>query len=250
MPQAPPLQLGVPFVASHVAPQAEQFAGSVPRLASQPLPFDPSQFANPASHPAMPHWPASQLTVPFGAVQTLAQAPQCVGSLAMLASQPFSRLASQSSKPGTQVIPHSPPVQLGTPFVPLQAMMQAPQWSESELVSTSQPFATLPSQSSNPALQAIAHVPPLQLAVPFVASQASAQPPQWSGSALVSTSQPFAALPSQSSNPALQAIAQVPPLQLAVPFVASQASAQPPQWSVSVSVLTSQPLAASPSQSP
>lgn len=61
-------------------------------------------------------------------------------------------------------------------------------------------------------------------------------------------SQPFAALPSQSANPAKQVGEHTPPAQATVPFAFVQLFPQPPQLDTPVFRLASQPFAAMPSQ--
>lgn len=88
-----------------------------------------------------------------------------------------------------------------------------------------------------------------QLPVPLLGLQPTPQAPQL---VFVSSwvSQPFEGSPSQSPQPALQAMAHFPETQLAVPFVELHALPHAPQFNGSVSVLVSQPFEASPSQSP
>lgn len=79
------------------------------------------------------------------------------------------------------------------------------------------------------ALQLIPQTPDAQLAVPLVVLHAFGHEPQCSGSVLRFTSQPFATLLSQLENPLLQAMAQAPAAQEAVPLVELQVPPQPPQ---------------------
>jgi hypothetical protein len=73
--------------------------------------------------------------------------------------------------------------------------------------------------------------------------QTVVQLPQWFGSLLVLASHPSVrGFMSQSLKGAVQAIAQLPPEQLAVPLAALQTAPQPPQFEVSLPVLVSQPL--------
>lgn len=93
-----------------------------------------------------------------------------------------------------------PPLQLGVPFVLLHASAQPPQLLTSVLVLTSQPLLACPSQSAVPGLQAEQlQAPATQLGVPFGHEQTVPQPPQLLTSVWVLTSQPFAALLSQSA---------------------------------------------------
>ena len=65
---------------------------------------------------------------------------------------------------------------------------------------------------------------------------------------LVVTSQPLAALRSQSAKPAAQRIAHTPLAQLAVPWVESQTVPHAPQLAASVPMAVSQPLLTGPAQ--
>lgn len=96
-------------------------------------------------------------------------------------------------------MPHTPPVQVAVPFVLLQTVAQVPQWAVFVFVLISQPLAALKSQSAKPGLQAIWHVPLLQVAVPFVVEHLVPQALQLLISAFRLTSQPLLAKPSQSA---------------------------------------------------
>lgn len=67
-------------------------------------------------------------------------------------------------------------------------------------------------------------------------AQATAQRPQWV--AVLSASQPLAALPSQLSKPGEQVMAHIPPMHEGVPPKPEQAIPQPPQWLMLVMVFT------------
>jgi hypothetical protein len=120
--------------------------------------------------------------------------------------------------------PVSPPVQMREQ-VPdahvspaAQALLQRPQWVIEVRVSTSQPLAASPSQFAKPALQVKAHAPALQVAVALArAGQALPHDPQFAAEARVSTSQPLAALPSQSAEPVMHALPHTPAAQVGVP---------------------------------
>ena len=77
----------------------------------------------------------------------------------------------------------------------------------------------------------------------FAVEQRPEQEPQCKGSVVVVTSQPLAALLSQSAKPAAQAIPQTPPLHDAVPLVPLHACPQVPQLARSLLVVVSQPSA-------
>jgi hypothetical protein len=187
--------------------------------------------------------------VPFAAVHAAPQTEQFAGSAWRFTSQPFATIPSQSANPGAQVIPHRPAAQIGVPLFALHTLVHEPQCVGSAFRFTSQPFAALPSQFAKPGLQVIPHAPAVQVAAPLFVLQAVTQAPQWVGSALRFTSQPFAALPSQFPNPALQVMPQTPALHVAVPFVELQVPPQLPQCAGSTLRFTSQPFEASPSQS-
>ena len=93
-----------------------------------------------------------------------------------------------------------PPVQADVAFGRLQGLTQAPQWARLVLVSTSQPLATSPSQSwYAPPHVAASHWPFVHAGAAFGTTQTLPQAPQLPGSDWVSTSQPSAASPLQSS---------------------------------------------------
>ena len=112
-------------------------------------------------------------------------------------------------------------MQVAVPFVPLHAVAQAPQFATFVLVFISQPLDRLPSQFPYPPLHTTPHCPPLQVAVPFVSLHAVAHVPQLPALVFVLVSQAFAALLSQSPNPAAHApqapMTQVVPPPHAVP---------------------------------
>ena len=124
---------------------------SVLRSTSQPVAALPSQLPK-FGLQVMLQVPPEQLAVPFVELQALGQAPQWLGSVERLASQPFVALPSQLPNPGLHSIPQVPALQLRVPFVELHALGQAPQCAGSFVKLTSQPLAGLPSQSANPGL--------------------------------------------------------------------------------------------------
>jgi hypothetical protein len=67
------------------------------------------------------------------------------------------------------------------------------------LSAVSQPFGRLASQSPNPLLQLGEHADPAQLVVPWAFAQAVVHEPQWAVEVASGTSQPLAAVASQSS---------------------------------------------------
>jgi hypothetical protein len=87
----------------------------------------------------------------------------------------------------------------------------------------SQPFATLPSQLPQPALQVIEQAPSVQEALPFTPLQALPQVPQLEMLVCVLVSHPFELMPSQLPQPALHVpSAQVPLAHDSLAFARSQ----------------------------
>lgn len=125
----------------------------------------------------------------------------------------------------------------------------APQWNALVFVSVSQPLLITPSQSPNPALHGpTLQTPALQRGMAFGELHAWPHMPQLVALPVVSTSQPFAAAPSQSAVPVgHMPAAQTPALQTAPGPM--HACPQPPHALPLVDVSASQPFAASPSQS-
>ncbi len=123
----------------------------------------------------------------------------------------------------------------------------------SSVVFTSQPLDAFPSQSLKPAVQVVmTHLDATQLSVALFVLQASPHPPQFFGSSVVLTSQPFAAFPSQLAVPAT---VQVDTVQAA--FVQTSEAPVPehtcphdPQLLALLSRSISQPFEARPSQLP
>src|SRR5262245_28432586 len=88
----------------------------------------------------------------------------------------------------------------------MQAFAQPPQLATSLLKLVSQPFFGKLSQSLKPAEHWIAQVPELHVAIPLVESHEFVQAPQLAGSVATLVSQPFPAIPSQSSHPGSQTV--------------------------------------------
>ena len=83
------------------------------------------------------------------ALQRLLHEPQLAGP-ERLASHPLTATKSQLPKPGAQVSPHTPMVQVAPAFWPLgHGLRQEPQVAGSERLA-SQPFIGLRSQSAKP----------------------------------------------------------------------------------------------------
>jgi hypothetical protein len=91
------------------------------------------------------HWPALQACP---VEQAVPQAPQLLGSVSRLASQPFAAVVSQSAYDPVQLpIAQLPVLQSPVALGGAQAAPQAPQ-SVADVREASQPVASTPSQSS------------------------------------------------------------------------------------------------------
>jgi hypothetical protein len=197
--QVPEAHVGVPLVASHATAHVPQWAGSAARFASQPFEITPSQSAKPGRQPTKPQAPPVHDGIAFGSAHTWPHPPQFASSVARSASQPFDAWPSQSPNPPSHAIAQVEPRHDGVPFVELQAAAQAEQFAGSLRRSISHPFAAWASQSANPEVHEMEHVPPEQLGVPLVVLQAKRHVPQWAVSVSRLTSHPVEAWPSQSS---------------------------------------------------
>ena len=94
-PHTPLLHAGMPPELGHTVPHDPQWAGSVLRLASQPLPAAPSQSSYPASQ-ENPHTPPAQWPEAFGGVvHALPQEPQFCAEPDVEVSQPLAGFESQ-----------------------------------------------------------------------------------------------------------------------------------------------------------
>ena len=91
-----------PVMLGQTVPHMRQLVVSVLRLVSQPLLGSRSQSPKPGVHGPMVHAPATQLAVALAKRQRLLQAPQLLGSVLVLVSQPAALL--QSPKPGRQAV--------------------------------------------------------------------------------------------------------------------------------------------------
>jgi hypothetical protein len=257
-----PLQLVVmPHAGPHVA--------TALRFTSQPFAALPSQLPKPASHEVIPHAPAEHV-VRFAFVNVVQfvcaphVAPQVATAL-RFTSQPFAALPSQLPKPASQeVIPHAPAEHVVTfAFVNVLQFVCAPHVAPqvaTALRFTSQPFAALPSQLPKPASQEVIPHAPAEHVVAFALVNAvqSTRPPQVAPHvvfALRLTSQPFAALPSQSANPGSQVVMpQAPAPQVALATLGSAVQSTRPKHAAPQDVTTlrfvSHPFAAFMSQLP
>jgi hypothetical protein len=169
--------------------------------------------------------------------------PQCWRRVFVSTSQPFPALMSQFPQPVLhEAIVHIPLVQAPIAFGGAHDAPHEPQFvSVSSAVS--QPFASIPSQLPNPAWHTseqfpIEHVP-LATFGPVV-GQVTPHPPQFINP-FRSVSHPFAALMSQSSQPALhEAMRHIPVVHVPMAFVGVHAVPHAPQFDTVVSI-ASQP---------
>ena len=232
-----------PGLAGHATPHAPQLL-TLLVLASQPLPGLPSQSAVPEAQ-RKPHEPAAQtLAAPGLTGHESPHAPQWVTLLVRLTSQPLAGLRSQSAKPAEQTKAQEPAAQTAVALAPAEhEAPHEPQFEGSLLVLTHPP-----PQSESGAAQVATHAP---AAHTRPAAQARPQTPQLALSLRLRTSQPLAALMSQSRKPAAQAVTpHAPPAQAEVALGSEHVRPQAPQWALLVPRLVSQPLPAAPSQSP
>ena len=191
------------------------------------------------------HAPAVHAAVAPGlAGHATPHAPQWLTLLVRLTSQPLAGLRSQSAKPGPQTKAHEPAAQTAVALAPAEhEAPHEPQFEGSLLVLTHPP-----PQSESGAAQVATHAP---AAHTRPAAQARPQTPQLALSLRLRTSQPLAALMSQSRKPAAQAVTpHAPPAQAEVALGSEHVRPQAPQWALLVPRLVSQPLPAAPSQSP
>lgn len=171
--------------------------------------------------------------VPPALLHLVPQPPQFEMLVAVLASQPLDAILSQSAKPGLQVASRqTPATQLDVAFEKSQMFPQLPQLFASEPISMQ-----VPPQGTRPAGQA--HALAWQVRPPV---QALPQAPQFVLLERKSSSQPFAALPSQSPKPVTHEKPQVLAVHVAVAFDGvAQALLQVPQLLTLVVVLTQLP---------
>lgn len=92
----------------------------------------------------------------------------------------------------------------------------------------SQPFAGLPSQLPDPALQVGTQTPAVHVVVPFELLHVAPQAPQLAV-VFKAVSQPFTGSPSQLPNPEAQTGAQRPATQEVVPWAFAQVFPHAPQ---------------------
>ncbi len=248
-PQLPLEQVGVaPARAGHGLLQPPQWAVSTLVLRSQPLAGLPSQSAFGALQ-VKPQLPPEQVGVaPGRAGHALLQPPQWARSVLVLRSQPLTAFPSQSAFGPVQEKPQLPLAQVRVEPGRLgHELLQAPQCARSLPVLRSQPLAALPSQSAFGAMQLNPQEPLVQVRVaPERLGQTRLHPPQWAISALVSISQPLAALPSQSPKTPPHSKLQLPERQARVALAGDgQSTPHRPQWDTLIDVSTHTDMPAS-----
>src|SRR5438876_463833 len=131
--------------AGQTVPQTPQFPLSLVRSLSQPsLSLLPLQSPKPVAQAPVQTPPAQARVVTWLLEQLLGQAPQWLGSVRVLVSQPSPRrLPLQSAKPLVQLPEQLPPVQAAVMLTVEQPMPQPPQLAGSVLRLTSQPSFSL-----------------------------------------------------------------------------------------------------------
>ncbi len=223
-PQVPAEQSAVEFdPEGHTVPQRPQLATVLWTSTSQPLVATPSQLPKPGVQ-VMPQAPVVHEGAEFAPdAQTVPQAPQLRGSLAVVTQVPLQRVvpAMQASmqEPAEQScpLPHE---------VPQRPQLVALVWRL-----TSQPSAALPLQSAKPVRQVKPQAPDEHVEDALAGGRHTVpQAPQLSELFVVLTSQPLEATRSQSPKPVLHAKPQPPATQVARAFVgAAHAFEQRPQ---------------------
>ena len=145
IPQAPPLQLGVPFAVLHVVVHVPQCVASLAVFTSQPFDANPSQFEKPVEQ-VMLHWPEAQDGMPLLEEHAAPHAPQLDAVVSVLISQPLAALLSQLPQPALHAIWQIELEQEAVPLVALQPLPQAPQLPADVAKLVSQPLLASPSQ--------------------------------------------------------------------------------------------------------
>ena len=207
---------------------------------SQPFATLPSQSAKPAEQ-AILHTPPTQVPVPPLWLQAWPQPPQLFGSFAVLISQPFATLLSQSANPVLHFNVHFEDTQDGVALFVLQAWLQPPQLWTSFVMFVSQPFAGLPSHSAVPACLQVETVQTwfVQTSLALVCGHAWPQEPQLFGSNAIWISHPSDAMWLQSAKPVVQLLtAHDAALHVSTALLVLHAPLQDPQCLGSVLVFT------------
>jgi hypothetical protein len=224
-------------ITSHRVVHEPQRASSSAIEVSHPLAVDPSQSPKPSRH-TDPHVPPLQRAFAFGGVaHALPQLEQLLADVPRLVSHPSKTVPLQSPNPLLHANPHRPAVHVAIAFArAAHAVAHVPQFDTELRRSTSHPFAALPSQSPNPAEHPVtAHVPATHADIALARSQVRPHIPQFAGAVERSVSHPFAALPSQSPNPASHGPrVHTPPTHVALACAKLQALPQAPQFASEV----------------
>ena len=230
--QEPPAQVGVEFGrVGHTRPHPPQLDTLVTKFVSQPLAVLPSQLPKPALHPTIPQVPFEQLSMAFGRLQTRPHAPQLLGLVFVLVSQPLVGLPSQFAKGELhETITQLPLTQATTALGRWQKTSHMPQLFISVCKFLSQPSSNSWLQSEYPGLQVNWHTPFMHVTVVFGGvGQVTLHPPQLPG-VFRFTSQPLAGFKSQFANPTLHVpIWHMPFTQMAVALARLQTLLQAPQ---------------------
>ena len=243
------LHASVAWLVLHVLPHAPQLLVVVIAV-SQPFAGLLSQSAKPGAHVIL-HVDATQVPVPPLWLHAFPHAPQWLGSLVRLISQPFAAFVSQSPKPTRHAtIVQLDAMQASIALSVLHARPQPPQSFTLLVVLISQPLPGLPSQSAVPGVVHFDTVqtPPMQTSDALVALHACAQEPQLFESVARLISQPSEASLSQSWKLAgLQDVTeQVDAAHDSTAFWVLHGVAQAPQWVGSVARSTHAALAPPP----
>lgn len=157
-------------------------------------------------------------------------------------------MPSQSAKPGAQMMPQLPAVQVPVPLAVPHTLPQAPQLV-SEFKFASQPSSVRALQLAKPVLhEPTWQVPAVQISFALGRLHALLHAPQCATEDVVAVSQPLTGSLSQLPKPASQAVPHTPPLHRGTPLLLLHTVVQEPQRVGSVVRFTSHPLEARPSQ--
>ena len=227
-------------------PQLPQLVADPCRSVSQPFAGLPSQSPQPHAQ-TMLHVPPTQAGVALAREgQAFPQLPQLAALVAVF---------TQTLPHWVSPLPHDPEQTRVLPITRLSGVDAPQKFPQSPLLDgcsseVSQPFAGLPSQLPQPALQVRPQLPAVQAAMPLFDGQTVPQLPQFRRSVRVSTSQPLPAIPSQSRNPSWQVTTQAPATQVGTVFASVQALWQAPQFMLLGCRLVSHPSESRPLQLP
>ena len=240
--QAPPVQVGETWFVEHAMPQPPHAVAVVLVFVSQPSVTMPLQSRRSLGHIRLEIMQVDAMqsaVAPIGGVGHTAvgpvQEPQWVTfPEAVLVSQPLLVSPSQSPKPGAHEPAQAPATHALDPLSRgAQALPHIPQCAPVVVRSVSQPLTASPSQFPQPVSHTIWQTPLLHAGVACArAGHALPQTPQWVALRWSSTSQPLAAMPSQSpcAVGAVQRRPQRPASQVALaPTPVGQAASHRPQ---------------------